>query len=141
MNYIISNRNKGMMFLNQNEQLGKTIRNLREDRGISLRDLASQIDVSPGYMSLIETGKKPVTDKMLHEIAHALKADDGKLFNILGRTPYRITQALESRDSLKRLTLAAQNNLDNEQLDNLTYAVEHGMEAEICPTCYNPADR
>ncbi|MCC2485916.1 helix-turn-helix domain-containing protein, partial [Bacillus pacificus] len=36
-------------------QLGQTIRNLRKQKGISLQNFAEQIEVSPGYLSNLET--------------------------------------------------------------------------------------
>ncbi|MEB9613176.1 helix-turn-helix transcriptional regulator [Bacillus cereus] len=38
-------------------QLGQTIRNLRKQKGISLQNFAEQIEVSPGYLSNLETQK------------------------------------------------------------------------------------
>ncbi|MEK5021643.1 helix-turn-helix transcriptional regulator [Bacillus sp. FSL K6-0277] len=38
-------------------QLGQTIRNLRKQKGVSLQDFAEQLQVSPGYLSNLETQK------------------------------------------------------------------------------------
>ena len=45
------------------ETFGKCIRQQRKEQGLSLRKLAEKIDISPIYMSDIETGKKPVPIK------------------------------------------------------------------------------
>lgn len=39
------------------ENLGKQIRELREENGITLNDFAKQLNVSAGYLSNLETGK------------------------------------------------------------------------------------
>ncbi|MFJ7764432.1 helix-turn-helix domain-containing protein [Bacillus toyonensis] len=39
------------------QNLGQTIRNLRKQKGISLQAFAEQIEVSPGYLSNLETQK------------------------------------------------------------------------------------
>ena len=39
------------------QNLGQTIRNLRKQKGISLQNFAEQIEVSPGYLSNLETQK------------------------------------------------------------------------------------
>ena len=39
------------------QNLGQTIRNLRKQKGISLQTFAEQIEVSPGYLSNLETQK------------------------------------------------------------------------------------
>jgi AcrR family transcriptional regulator/DNA-binding XRE family transcriptional regulator len=51
---------------------GMRVRNARKRSGISLRELARRIDVSPGTMSAIETGKTALTVHRLHRIADAL---------------------------------------------------------------------
>ncbi|PGA29536.1 transcriptional regulator [Bacillus thuringiensis] len=39
------------------QNLGQTIRNLRKQKGISLQAFAEKIEVSPGYLSNLETQK------------------------------------------------------------------------------------
>ncbi|WP_010118842.1 helix-turn-helix domain-containing protein [Corynebacterium nuruki] len=54
------------------EALGATLRGLREDAHRSLRDLADQAKVSPGYLSELERGRKEVSSELLASICHAL---------------------------------------------------------------------
>ncbi|CEP66453.1 Cro/C1-type helix-turn-helix domain [Moorella glycerini] len=51
---------------------GKRIRELREERGYSLQDLASKAEVSVSYLSEIERGAKKPSLKTLEKIARAL---------------------------------------------------------------------
>jgi transcriptional regulator with XRE-family HTH domain len=54
------------------EALGATLRGFREDEHRSLRDLADQANVSPGYLSELERGRKEVSSELLASICHAL---------------------------------------------------------------------
>lgn len=52
--------------------VGSRVRNLREQRGLSLRALAELCDLSPNTISLIERGVSSPTVSTLHELANGL---------------------------------------------------------------------
>lgn len=54
------------------EALGTTLRSFREDARRTLRDLAVTANVSPGYLSELERGRKEVSSELLASICHAL---------------------------------------------------------------------
>lgn len=56
-----------------NKTLGEHIRELRETLDISLRELAEKLKLSPAFVSDIELGRRFPSDKVLAEIATALK--------------------------------------------------------------------
>jgi transcriptional regulator with XRE-family HTH domain len=60
------------MSTDYSETLGHTIRETRETRGISLRDLARRADISPSYLSDVELGKCEPTASKIQRIAVAL---------------------------------------------------------------------
>ncbi len=52
------------------QRLGEKLRALREQRGMSTRQLAAQLDISsPGYISKLETGKQKPSLALLLKIA------------------------------------------------------------------------
>ena len=53
--------------------LGEVIRNLREKTDLSLRALAKKADISPPFLSDIETGKRYPSDETLQSLAKTLK--------------------------------------------------------------------
>ncbi|MYB22505.1 MAG: helix-turn-helix transcriptional regulator [Chloroflexi bacterium] len=63
--------------------LGERIRELREQRDLSLRELASQIGVSAAFMSDVELGRRNPSDKHMKDIARTLLAslDDLREFD------------------------------------------------------------
>jgi transcriptional regulator with XRE-family HTH domain len=58
---------------NQVLNTGKSIQSLREQRKITLRALARESDISPGYLSQIENGKVDPSLSVLTRLALALK--------------------------------------------------------------------
>lgn len=62
-----------------NTTLGETIRNLREQADISLRELAKRVEVSAPFMSDVELGRRYPGDDVLGRIAHCLKTDVAEL--------------------------------------------------------------
>ncbi len=65
-------------------EVGSAIRKARSARGVSLRELASRIDVSPATVSAIENGKTRVEVGRLHAIAAALDTGVWELLDRLG---------------------------------------------------------
>lgn len=55
--------------MSQLTKLGKELRKLRLDRGITLFEMASALDVSSSLLSSVETGKKPATKALMDKLA------------------------------------------------------------------------
>lgn len=56
------------------------IRHYREEKKLTLEDIAQRLGKSKGYISKLETGKKPINLENLHKIAEALEIDVTDLF-------------------------------------------------------------
>lgn len=54
------------------EALGAALRSLRSENGVTLRELAEQSRVSPGYLSELERGRKEVSSELLAAVCRAL---------------------------------------------------------------------
>lgn len=52
-------------------ELGKFLRKLRIDRGETMRDMAKKIGVSTSFLSVVETGKKPIPENFICRIQSA----------------------------------------------------------------------
>lgn len=63
--------------------LGERIRALRAERGVPLRKLAIEVDVTAGYLSDIENGNRHPRPELVEKIAGVLKtnADDLKSYD------------------------------------------------------------
>lgn len=80
-----------------NETLGEYIRRVRDERDISLREIARQIGCTPPFLSDIELGRRHPSDKVLVQIAKALGVKEEELRSRDVRPPIeeikRVTQS------------------------------------------------
>ena len=65
---------------NDGMQIGKVIRTLRQEQGLTLEELALRIGSDAGNLSRVERGKQRYTPEMLQAIADALKTPVSSLF-------------------------------------------------------------
>jgi transcriptional regulator with XRE-family HTH domain len=54
---------------------GKYIRKLRIERGLTLTQLAAQLNLDSANLSKIENGKRTLNENRLEKLSHALKVD------------------------------------------------------------------
>ena len=54
------------------KSLGQTIRELREEKDLSVRELAKKLDLSPAFLSDVELGRRHPSDDTLARIARIL---------------------------------------------------------------------
>ena len=69
--------------------LGERIRELREEKDISLRELATQIGVSAAFMSDVELGRRYPSDKHVQAVARVLETTLRDLRQFDTRPPVR----------------------------------------------------
>ena len=78
---------------------GKLLRGHRRSRGLTLHSLAERVDVTPGYLSMIENGRvnNPPSMKVLVRLEAALSVRDSSLCKAAQweRTPEPIREQLE----------------------------------------------
>lgn len=63
------------------ERIGQRLRYLREQRGLSLRELGKRLNIAHSHLSGIETGKKKPNLELLNALARVF---DVKMSEILG---------------------------------------------------------
>jgi transcriptional regulator with XRE-family HTH domain len=54
---------------------GKQVRKYRIDKGMTLREMAAKLDVTPAFLSSVETGRRPVPEKVCTKTARLLDLD------------------------------------------------------------------
>jgi transcriptional regulator with XRE-family HTH domain len=65
-----------------NKVIGAAIRELREERGLTLEGLATNAGISYQYLSGIETGKENFSIRILEKISRALETPIVRLISI-----------------------------------------------------------
>ena len=66
-------------------EVGATIRALRQERGLSLRDLSRLTGFSISFLSLVERGRSSLALTSLHNVANALGTSVASFFPDVGR--------------------------------------------------------
>lgn len=61
------------------KSFGESIRELRESRGLSIREVAAKIEVDPSFLSRVENGTKRATREQVTSLATVLHAEKNKL--------------------------------------------------------------
>jgi hypothetical protein len=59
--------------------LGQTIRERREEKDLSVRELAKKAEISPAFLSDVELGRRHPSEETLAKIAHLLGLPVGDL--------------------------------------------------------------
>ena len=97
--------------LDLNKQVGRRIKNLRHERGLTLEQLAEVVDSQTGYLCDLETGRKSASLPMLADIARALGVEPFALLVDEERSPRHQLADLAGRapeqDVRRVLTAAA----------------------------------
>src|SRR5438046_261259 len=69
------------------KNLGEKIRELRENKDISLRELAKRVELSAAFLSDVELGRRFPSKKVLRQLADALDIKPDDLENFDTRAP------------------------------------------------------
>ncbi len=65
--------------------IGRTVRRLRTERGLSQQVLAARLGISPSYLNLIEHDQRGITASLLIKLTETLRVDLGALSGIAER--------------------------------------------------------
>lgn len=78
--------------------LGDRIRERREEKDLSLRELAKQVACSPPFLSDIEHGRRFPSEQVLADIARVLGLEVDELRELDPRTPVEGLKRMTERD-------------------------------------------
>lgn len=103
------------------QHFGSVLRERRVEKGYSLRKFAELIDISPTYLSLVETGKAeyaPAAERV-RKMAELLDADPDQWIALAGRMPEDVKDIILRDPEAMPALLRAANNLTPDQLKKL----------------------
>lgn len=93
------------------EQLGQKIRDIRTRLGITLRDAAQRLEISPPHLSDVEYGRRNPGEELLIKIAKLLDVDVEKLKALDSRLPSDIKRRVDQEPAYGQLL---RTMIDNE---------------------------
>jgi HTH-type transcriptional regulator, competence development regulator len=104
---------------------GETVRRLREERKIGLRQFAKMLGVSPTYVSQIERGElPPPAEDKVKAMAKFLGQDADELLLLAGRMPADLSGIVQRRPKEMPSLLRSANGLSTEELQRLIEEVQ-----------------
>lgn len=113
-------------------QFGTRVRELREQCGLTQRELAERLEVSPSYVNKVERERLHFGDypsaKYIHRLAEELDADEDELLLLADKVPEDIRKRIRERPDAFR-QLAA---LDDVALDRLLSSVKSKVGSRKC---------
>lgn len=102
---------------------GKRVRELRERRGLTQREVARRLDVSVSYVNKVENGKLHSGDypseKFIHKLAGEFDADEEELL-LADKVPEQIRKRIRERPEAFRALVG----LDDKVLDRMLERIE-----------------
>ncbi len=103
----------------EDRRLGPHLRDLRLARGLTLRDVQSQTEISSGHLSLIETGQvKNPSPTILQRLARTYEVSAEHLLVLAGYLRPKDPKARSS--ALHGVALAALKDLDEAEIEQVT---------------------
>jgi len=79
-------------------KFGQRVRELRQQKGLTLRELAPQVGVGYSYLSKIERGRLDFGDSpseaLIHRLADVLEGDEDELLLLAHRIPATIAERI-----------------------------------------------
>lgn len=102
--------------------LGQRIRRTRTQRDLGLREMARLVDISPTYLSRVETDEEqnPPAEETLKKIAEVLGENLGELMHLAGRVPSDVDEIVREDAAMPDALRAAKaKNITGEQLKQL----------------------
>ena len=99
------------------DKFGDRIRELRNAKGYSLRQLAPLVGVGFSYLSKVENGKLDfdgsASESLIHRLADVLEADEEELLLLAEKVPDPIRRRVIARpDAFRRLAELSDRKLD-----------------------------
>ncbi len=86
------------------QKFGVGLRQLRNQAGMTQRELADRVNIDFSYLSKIESGAMPPpSEKVISQLAEALNADKDELIILAGRIPADVAEILKNRETLRHL--------------------------------------
>ena len=86
------------------EKFGAFIRREREAKGLSLRDMAKKIKVSPTFLSKVETEDWKPGEEKLRKIAEVIGCDPDDLMARAGRVPTELSEIIKQSPHRHQMT-------------------------------------
>jgi HTH-type transcriptional regulator, competence development regulator len=106
--------------VDQVKKFGATVRELRENKQISLRKFAEKVGVSPTFQSKVERGDfAPPSVETVKRMAQALEVDPDWLLGLAGKVSSDLPEIVQKRPELMATFLRTADKLSDENIQKI----------------------
>lgn len=110
---------------------GATVRRLRTEKGLGLREFAAKIGLSPTYVSKIERDEfDPPAEDGIRAMARVLGQDPEEFLALAQRIPEDLSTILKERQKEMAVLLRTANRMSNDDLKNLIEKLERQQKKQ-----------
>jgi transcriptional regulator with XRE-family HTH domain len=103
---------------------GPTVRSVREEKGLGLRELARAVSLSPTFVSKFERAEMPPPSvEKIMAIAEILEINPDELLGRANKLPPDVVEILKRRPSEMARLVRWAANIDSHKVDELTSSV------------------
>ena len=99
--------------------LGEKIKELREDKRISIRELGRRTDVTGMHISNIEKGKANASPELVTKIADALEANPDELLHLADRVDPEVVDVIQKNPMAVPSFLRSAKDLSPEEWEKM----------------------
>ncbi|MGB3150387.1 MAG: helix-turn-helix transcriptional regulator [Maribacter sp.] len=92
---------------------GETIRRLREEQNLLLRELSAKLEIDPSVLSKIETDNRVATKNQVQKLAEVFKIDYQKLLIIWFSD--KIADELKNEENISEILKMTEQKIKNEK--------------------------
>lgn len=104
---------------------GQIIKNARQNKKITQRELAKRIGVDFSYISKIETGAlEPPSEAVINKIARILEIDPNELFISARKVPIEFINCVFKEDTAANILFRKYQYLTEEQKERIKKIIE-----------------
>lgn len=113
-----------------NKNFGEVLRQMREEKGVSLRKFAVKIGITPTYLSKIERLEiiKAPSEEVIKLISSELNSDFDELMILAGRIPVELPNIISQRPREMTALLRTANNMNDSELKTLTESLQQKLK-------------
>jgi transcriptional regulator with XRE-family HTH domain len=99
--------------------LGKKIKELREEKHLSIRELGRRADVTGMHISNLEKGKVNASPELVSKIAATLEANTDELLHLANRIDPEVVKVIQKNPMAVPSFLRSAKNLSSEEWQKL----------------------
>lgn len=117
-------------------RLGMTVKQIRKQKGLSVKELAIKVNLIPGYINRLEQGKELPDKRTILSLAKGLETNPNRLIGLMPKLDENLVVYLNQHPHVIELVRAiASSNLGEGQVSQLKALIEEDSITYMLYAC------